>query len=99
MEEYFKVEFNNCNFINKVILNPAKWNHREYFVKPIEEQLETYQLKEDLTQIKLYTIFLNRTNGWNYHKNIQYSTKKGWRYEKKCPILRRKSEVKSECTI
>ena len=48
MEEYFKVEFNNWDCMNKVMLNPAKWSHREQFVKSIEKQLEPYQLEEDL---------------------------------------------------
>ena len=37
MEEYFKVEFNNWDCMNKVMLNPAKWSHREQFVKSIEK--------------------------------------------------------------
>ena len=39
MEEYFEVKLNNSNYINKVILNPAKGSHRDHFIKSIDKQL------------------------------------------------------------
>ena len=55
MEEYFDVEFSQWDNINRVMLNPSKRSHRETFVEVLEEQLNIYQLENDIEQMKVHT--------------------------------------------
>jgi len=52
IEEYFEEELSIWNNINKVMLNPAWRSHREKFLESIENQLNTYQLENDLELIR-----------------------------------------------
>ena len=55
MEEYFDVEFSQWDNINHVMLNLSKQSHRETFVEVLEEQLNIYQLENDIEQMKVHT--------------------------------------------
>ena len=52
IEEYFEEELSMWDNINKVISNPAQRSHREKFLESIEDQLNTYQLENDLELIR-----------------------------------------------
>ena len=55
IDEYFQAEFSEWDNINKVMLNPARRSHRERFIKSLGEQLNLYQLEDDLERIKIST--------------------------------------------
>ena len=42
IDKYFDKEFSSWGNINRVIMNPARRNHREVFVELIENQLNVY---------------------------------------------------------
>ena len=52
IEEYFKDEFSGWDNINRVMLNPARKSHRQKFKEVLEEQLEIYNLEEELEVMK-----------------------------------------------
>ena len=35
------------------MFNPAKWSHKEKFIRSVEEQLEIYNIKEELEWMKI----------------------------------------------
>ena len=57
LDEYFEIEFSSWDNINKVMLNPARHSHREKFVQILEEQLNIYQLEDEIEQMKITTIY------------------------------------------
>ena len=52
IREYFKDEFEGWDNVNRVMLNPARKSHREKFKEVIEEQLEIYNLEDELTKME-----------------------------------------------
>ena len=55
LDEYFEMEFSSWDQINKVMLNPSRRSHREKFVVTLENQLNIYQLEDELEQMKITT--------------------------------------------
>ena len=55
LDEYFELEFSRWDNVNEVMLNPARRSHREKFVEKLQDQLNIYQLEEELEQIKITT--------------------------------------------
>ena len=55
LDEYFELEFSSWDHINKVILNPARCSYREKFAEKLEDQLNIYQLEEELEQMRITT--------------------------------------------
>jgi len=53
IEEYFNDEFSGWDKINRVMINPARKSHRQKFQEVIEEQLEIYNIEEDLEAMKI----------------------------------------------
>ena len=51
LEEYFEDTFSSWDKIDKVLLNPSRKSHQEKFCKVIEEQLDMYQLENQIHRI------------------------------------------------
>jgi len=57
LDEYFDLEFSSWDHINKIMLNLARRSYRKKFVEILEDQLNVYQLEDELEQMKITTSY------------------------------------------
>ena len=53
LEEYFNDEISEWDNINRVMLNPARRSHREKFFQELENQLNIYNVENDLNRMEI----------------------------------------------
>ena len=53
IEDYFNEQLSEWDSINKVVLNPVKRSHRKWFIEELENQLQIYNVENDLDRLEI----------------------------------------------